>query len=121
MKPLVTVVTPSYNQGAFIRDTIESVLSQDYSPLEYLVIDGGSNDQTVEVLKSYGNRFSWISERDEGQADAVNKGWRIARGEILGWLNSDDIYLAGALSKAVAALEAHPNVGCGVRGRLSCR
>ena len=110
MNPLVTIVTPSYNQGQFLRDTIESVLSQDYTPLEYLVIDGGSTDQTLEVLKSYGNRFFWVSEKDDGQADAVNKGWRMARGDILGWLNSDDIYLPGAVSTAVAALQAHPDV-----------
>jgi glycosyltransferase involved in cell wall biosynthesis len=110
MNPLVTVVTPSYNQGQFVRETIESVLSQDYSPLEYLVIDGGSTDGTLEVLKSYGERLFWISEKDDGQADAVNKGWRRARGEILGWLNSDDIYLPGAVSKAVAALQDNPSV-----------
>jgi glycosyltransferase involved in cell wall biosynthesis len=109
MNPLVSVVTPSYNQGQFIRDTIESVLSQDYSPIEYLVIDGGSNDGTLDVLKEYGERIFWISEKDDGQADAVNKGWRMARGGVLGWLNSDDVYLPGAVSNAVAALNSHPD------------
>jgi glycosyltransferase involved in cell wall biosynthesis len=111
MNPLVTVVTPSYNQGRFIRDTIESVLSQDYSPIEYLVIDGGSKDGTLDVLREYGERIFWISEEDDGQADAVNKGWRRAQGQVLGWLNSDDVYLPGAVSKAVASLNDHPDAG----------
>jgi len=80
--PIVTVVTPSFNQGRFIRDTIDSVLSQDCPNLEYLVIDGGSSDETQDVLKSYGHRLSWVSERDQGQADAVNKGFRRAKGEM---------------------------------------
>lgn len=106
--PLVTVVTPSFNQGRFIRDTIESVLGQDYPRIEYLVMDGGSTDETVEILKSYGDRLAWVSEPDRGQADAINKGWRRARGEILAYLNSDDTYLPGAVTAVVAALEAHP-------------
>lgn len=109
--PLVTVVTPSYNQGRFIEQTIESVLSQDYSPIEYMVFDGGSTDETLKILKKYGDRFYWVSEKDQGQSDAINKGWRRARGEILAWLNSDDVYLPGAVSKAVAFLESHPETG----------
>ena len=79
--PLVTVVTPSFNQGRFIRDTIESVLSQDYPNLEYMVIDGGSMDDTVSILESYEDRFFWVSEPDRGQAHAINKGWKRCRRE----------------------------------------
>jgi len=109
--PEVTIVTPSLNQGRFIRKTIESVLAQDYGALEYLVIDGGSTDETLEILKQYEGRFFWISEKDRGQAAAINKGWRKARGKYLGWLNSDDIYLPGAMAQAVACLEEHPEAG----------
>jgi len=109
--PLVTVVTPSFNQGRFIRDTIESVLSQDYPNLEYMVIDGGSTDDTLSVLKSYEDRFAWVSEPDRGQAHAINKGWRGAKGEILAWLNSDDIYQPGAVRIAVDHLMRNPHVG----------
>src|SRR5262245_52563381 len=96
-RPLVTVVTPSFNQGRFIRETIESVLAQGYPALEYLVMDGGSTDDTVDVLKNYGDRLTWVSEPDGGQASAINKGWRRARGAILAYLNSDDTYLPGAV------------------------
>jgi glycosyltransferase involved in cell wall biosynthesis len=106
--PLVSIITPSYNQGQFIKETIDSVLSQDYPNIEYIVMDGGSTDDTVEILKSYSDRITWVSEKDGGQADAVNKGLRIAKGQIIGWLNSDDTYLEGAISKAVAFLESHP-------------
>ncbi len=109
--PLVSIVTPSYNQGRFIQETIESVLSQDYSPIEYMIIDGQSTDETCEILKSYQDRFFWISEKDRGQAHAINKGWRRSRGEILAWLNSDDVYLPGAVSKAVTFLANHQEVG----------
>ena len=111
MNPLVTIVTPSFNQGRFIRETIESVLSQDYTPVEYLVMDGGSTDETVDVLTSYDDRFYWVSEKDKGQTHAINKGWRKARGKYLAWLNSDDIYLPGAVSKAVSFLEEHSETG----------
>lgn len=107
--PLVSIVTPSYNQGEFIKETIESVLNQDYPNIEYLVMDGGSNDNTVEILKSYGERIQWVSEKDAGQADAVNKGIRRAKGQIIGWLNSDDTYLDGAVTKIVDYLKAHPD------------
>ena len=106
--PEITIVTPSLNQGRFIRRTIESVLCQDGVAIEYLLFDGGSTDETLEILRQYGGRFSWVSEKDRGQAAAVNKGWRRARGKYLGWLNSDDIYLPGALAQAVAFLEARP-------------
>lgn len=105
--PLVSIVTPSYNQGEFIKATIESVLNQDYPNIEYFVMDGGSTDNTVEILKSYGDRIHWVSEKDAGQADAVNKGIRRANGQIIGWLNSDDTYLEGAVSKMVSYFKEH--------------
>lgn len=108
--PKVSIITPSYNQGEFIRETIESVLNQTYDNIEYIVMDGGSTDETVEILKSYGDRFKWVSEKDGGQADAVNKGIRAATGEIIGWLNSDDTYYPDAVQKAVDALLSHPDV-----------
>jgi glycosyltransferase involved in cell wall biosynthesis len=109
--PLVTVVTPSLNQGRFIRETIESVLGQRYEAIEYVVIDGGSSDETIDILKDYGNRLTWVSEPDRGQASAVNKGWRGGRGGIVAYLNSDDTYLPGAVERAVSALRAAPDAG----------
>lgn len=92
MKPLkITVLTPSYNQGRFIKETIESVMNQNYSNIEHIVIDGGSTDETIEVLKQYPH-LKWVSEADEGQSDALNKGLAMATGDIIGWLNSDDFY-----------------------------
>lgn len=107
--PLVSVITPSYNQGQFIKETIDSVLSQDYPNVEYIVIDGGSTDETVDILRSYGDRIKWVSEKDDGQADAVDKGLKIATGEIIGWLNSDDTYTEGAIRTAVDYLESRPD------------
>jgi glycosyltransferase involved in cell wall biosynthesis len=109
--PLVSIVTPSYNQGRYIEETIQSVLSQDYSNLEYLVLDGGSSDDTLEILQRYEGRLQWISERDRGQADAINKGFRLAKGEILGWLNSDDVYLPGTIQKIVQYFQTHRDIG----------
>jgi glycosyltransferase involved in cell wall biosynthesis len=106
--PLVSIVTPSYNQGRFIEQTIRSVIAQDYPNLEYIVVDGGSSDGTLDVLRRYEGRLRWISEPDRGQSEAINKGFRLARGEIVAWLNSDDTYLPGAVAKAVAYLQGHP-------------
>jgi glycosyltransferase involved in cell wall biosynthesis len=108
LTPLVTIVTPSYNQGRFIRATIESVLSQDHPAIEYIIMDGGSTDNTAAVVKDYSSRVKWISERDRGQSDAINKGFRAAKGEIVSWLNSDDCILPGAVSLAVKTFEAKP-------------
>lgn len=106
--PLVTVVTPSLNQGTFLAATIESVLSQDYSPIEFFVVDGGSTDQTISVLESYRGRIKWLSEPDDGQADAINKGFALAQGSLIAWLNADDAYTPGAISLMVQYLIGHP-------------
>jgi glycosyltransferase involved in cell wall biosynthesis len=105
--PDVTVVTPSYNQGAFIEETILSVLNQTGATIEYMVMDGGSTDRTVEILEKYRDRLEFVSEKDKGQTDAINKGLRRSRGRILAYLNSDDTYLAGAVAKAMRFLDSH--------------
>jgi glycosyltransferase involved in cell wall biosynthesis len=90
--PKISIVTPSYNQGPFIEDAIKSVINQDYPDFEHLVIDGGSTDNTLEILRKYPH-LKWISEKDEGQSDALNKGFMMATGFVIGWLNADDYYL----------------------------
>lgn len=106
--PLVSIITPSYNQGRFIEETILSVLTQDYPNIEYIVMDGGSTDNTLDILRKYEGRLTWISEADRGQSHAINKGFRMAKGEVLAWLNSDDTYLPGAISKVVQHLQTNP-------------
>ena len=108
--PLVSIVTPSYNQGHFIRATIESVLSQDYPNIEYIVMDGSSTDDTAAIVAEYAGKLTWISEKDRGQAHAINKGFQSASGEIVAWLNSDDVLLPGAVRRAVEAFQRSPGV-----------
>jgi len=108
--PLVSIITPSYNQGEFIEETIQSVLSQDYAHIEFIVIDGGSTDNTVEILKKYDEAIDWVSEKDKGQTDAINKGFRKAKGDILGWINSDDTFQPGAIKKVVDYFKANPDM-----------
>jgi len=107
--PKVSIITPSYNHGQFIERTILSVLNQNYPNLEHIVIDGGSKDNTIEILKKY-SHLIWKSESDKGQSDAFNKGLRMASGEIIGWLNSDDIYLSKIIHKVVKVFENNPEV-----------
>ena len=111
--PLVSIIVPSYNQGAFIRQTIESCLEQDYRPIEIIVMDGASTDNTVEVLESFGDipELNWISEPDDGVVDAVNKGLKKAKGEIAAIQSSDDYYLPNAFSTVVDAFQSHPDAG----------
>ncbi len=110
--PKVSVITPSFNQARFLEQTIRSVLDQDYPNLEYVVIDGGSNDGSVDILRRYADRLAyWVSEPDRGQTDALNKGFARATGDIVCWVNSDDFYYPGALAAAVAAFRANPDLG----------
>jgi len=110
--PLVSIITPSFNQGNYLEQTILSVLEQDYENIEYIIIDGGSSDNSVEIIQKYADRIAyWVSEKDRGQTDAINKGFGVAHGSILAWLNSDDTYNPGAVSEAVDYLTTHPDVG----------
>lgn len=129
-QPLVSIITPSFNQARYIEATIRSVLSQDYPNIEYIIVDGGSTDETVAIIKKYTLESDsllsvqkqasaiqsrsiawWVSEKDKGQTDAINKGFARAKGQILAWLNSDDTYEPGAISAAVKYLQEHPEVG----------
>lgn len=111
-RPLVTIIVPSFNQGRFIKETLDSILSQDYRPLEVLVLDGGSTDQTVSVLESYKGtpELKWWSEKDNGVVDAVNKGLALAKGDIIAIQSSDDVYLPRAISAAAAFFSEHPEI-----------
>jgi glycosyltransferase involved in cell wall biosynthesis len=116
MLPKISIITPSYNQGHFIEETICSVLDQGYPNLEYIIMDGGSTDNSAEVIKKYEKHLTyWVSEKDKGQSDALNKGYKRATGDVINWLNSDDYYYPGAL-KAVGGAFANPavNIYCGI-------
>lgn len=111
-QPLVSIVTPSFNQAAYLDDTIRSVLAQDYPHIEYIVMDGGSTDGSVEIIRRHADRLAkWRSAPDKGQAQAIRSGFQLATGEILAWLNSDDLYLTGTVTAAVAALGSDPHAG----------
>lgn len=103
-KPLVSIIVPSFNQGRYIKETLDSIVNQTYDPIECIVIDGGSTDETISVLRIYGSRITYISEKDNGQADAINKGVNLASGEILSYLNSDDYLLPGSVDEVIKPL-----------------
>lgn len=106
--PKITIITPSFNQGQFLEETIISVIGQNYPNLEYFIMDGGSSDNSVEIIKKYERHITyWVSEKDGGQSAAINKGFNRATGSILGWLNSDDMYLPGALRYIAARLRVN--------------
>ncbi|HSN94404.1 MAG TPA: glycosyltransferase family 2 protein [Anaerolineaceae bacterium] len=108
--PLVSIITPSFNQAQFLEEAMRSVLEQDYPNLEYWVIDGKSTDGSLEIIKRYSDRLAgWVSEKDKGQADGINKGFNRSQGEIVAWLNSDDRYLPRAVSNAVAFFQKYPD------------
>ncbi len=113
MYPKISIITPSFNQGKFLEQTIISVLNQNYPNLEYIIIDGGSSDNSIEVIKRYKHKLSyWISEPDRGQSDAINKGFNIASGKIFHWLNSDDILTPNALFYVANYFNMHPKIDC---------
>jgi glycosyltransferase involved in cell wall biosynthesis len=119
--PKISIVTPSYNQGKYIEETIRSVIMQGYPNLEYIVIDGGSTDNTVEIIKKYQNNISyWVSEKDKGQTHAINKGFEKATGDIVAYLNSDDVYMPYSFS-VVADIMTRWDISwlAGVRSHLN--
>jgi glycosyltransferase involved in cell wall biosynthesis len=110
--PLVSIITPSFNQVRFLEETIRSVLDQDYPRIEYIVVDGGSTDGSVEIIQKYEGKLArWSSEADLGQTDAINRGFGMAHGDVFAWLNSDDMYRPGAVGEAVAFFQNHPEIG----------
>lgn len=111
---LVSIITPSFNQAPFLERTIQSVLAQTHTDIEYIIIDGGSTDGSMDIIKRYadaGKLAHWVSEPDQGQTEAINKGFALAKGEVLAWLNSDDTLEPQAVAEAVAYLREHPEVG----------
>jgi glycosyltransferase involved in cell wall biosynthesis len=116
--PKITIITPSYNQGQYIEDTILSILNQDYPNLEYIIIDGGSTDNTVATIKKYAERIHyWVSEKDSGQSNAINKGFKIASGDIINWINSDDQLMPGALAAVAKRFQENPHAMM-IHGRI---
>jgi glycosyltransferase involved in cell wall biosynthesis len=111
-KPLVSIITPTFNRGNFLEKTIQSIISQDYEKIEHIIVDGGSTDNTTALLKQYEGKYNlhWISEKDRGQADACNKGFKMAKGDIIGFCNSDDFYTEGAIKKIVKAFIENPDI-----------
>jgi glycosyltransferase involved in cell wall biosynthesis len=110
-RPVISVITCTYNSAHYVEQTMRSVLTQRYPKLDYWIIDGGSTDGTIEILKKYGDRLQWVSEPDRGIADAMNKGIRISSGEIVAHLHSDDLLCKGALDRVAGLFEAHPEAG----------
>ncbi len=111
MHPKISIVTPSFNQGDFIEETICSILDQEYPNLEYIIIDGGSTDQTVDIIKKYESKIHyWVSEKDRGQAHAIQKGFELATGDFVNWINSDDILEVGALQKLARMINDYPAI-----------
>lgn len=110
IQPLITIVTPSYNQGQFIEETILSVLNQTYQNIEYIIVDGGSTDNTMEVVNKYKDKINVIiHEKDNGQSDAINKGFKLAKGDLVGWLNSDDILYNDCVENIVKLYDKNPS------------
>ena len=110
--PLVSIVTPSLNQGQFLEQTIRSVLLQGYPNLEYLILDGGSTDTSIDIINKYSQWITyWISEKDQGQSDAINKGFSRAKGEFVAWLNSDDVLLPGCIRAIIETFRKNPSAG----------
>lgn len=110
--PLVSIITPSFNQAIYLEETIHSILEQDYPHIEYIIVDGGSTDGSLKIIKKYADHLAWwVSEKDNGQTDAINKGFEHANGQILAWLNSDDTYTPGAVSAAVGFLMKNTEIG----------
>ena len=126
--PRITIITPSFNQGEFLEETILSILNQNYPNLEYFIVDGGSTDNSLDIIRKYEDRIDWwVSEPDRGQSHAINKGLKRATGEIINWINSDDLFFPGALQRVADCFQRHrgavhlivgENARIGANGRI---